>query len=355
MEFVSEQMALALARAQIGFNMAIPHQPETKPFVERFFGTLEQDFVSWLMGSTGSSPQDRGARKPLLDAIITIDDFIMLFHMWLIEVYARRKQRGMDFDTPEERWLSGASSPSHRPQPLTKEQAQEWDMIPCLELQLNAGKDGIKWNNLVYQSPQLQDMRTRSGYTGHRKKKNTPVRVLIPLPNVGRCIVSDPTCLDHGNEHLPKEFEVTATEKTAHGLSKFQWDTVCKFRLAKKNDSTDHPSYEEGFNHLLDEALKAMGMVPADEKPPKTAELSHGRFPRFAGVLAHGAEKHALAATEEAIERVGLFRTPSEQRDAAAAQVSVEVAGTADRPVDHPPPPRKKFKFSVDAPLTNAT
>jgi putative transposase len=262
--------------------------------VERFFGTLESDFVSWLKGSTGSSPQKRGARRPLLDACITIDDFIMLLHLWLIEVYARRKQEGMDWDSPEQRWLRGASSESSRPQPLTADEAKKWDLIPSLELSLTAGKDGIQWNNLVYQSTQLQAMRTRSGSMGKRKRKNTPVKVRIPLGNVGRCIVIDQTSRFPGNEHLPEEFVVMSTDEEAHGLSKFQWEALCKFRREKKHAPTEHPTHEVGFNHLLEEALKAMGMVPMGEKAPTTAMLSNGRYPRIAGVLARGAESTRL-------------------------------------------------------------
>jgi hypothetical protein len=349
-EFVSEQMALALARVRIGFEMAVPHQPDTKPYVERFFGTLESDFVSWLKGSTGSSPQHRGARKPLLDACITIDDFIMLFHLWLIEVYARRKQEGMDWDTPQERWLRGAQSDSSRPQLLTPEEAKKWDLIPSLELKLTAGKDGILWNNLVYQSPLVQAMRTRSGSMGKRKRTNTPVTVRIPLANVGRCVVIDHTSRFPGNEHLPEEFVVMSTDQEAHGLSKFQWEALSKVRREKKHAPTEHPSHKVGFNHLLDEALKAMGMVAPGERPPAKAVLSKGHYPRIAGVLARGAEEHALAVTDELIDKTGLFKPAAEPPSASPA-----VANPA-KPVspETPPAPRKKLRFAVDEPLNRS-
>jgi putative transposase len=346
-EFVSEQMARALTRVGISFEMAVPHQPETKPYVERFFGTLESDFIDWLQGSTGSSPKHRGARRPKLDAIITIDDFLMLLHMWLIEVYARRKQAGMDFDTPEERWMAGADSPSHRPQLLTREEAQRWDLIPCLELDLTADRHGIRWNNLVFQSEQLQQMRRRSGCYGPRSDKPTPLRGRIPLFDVGRCIVADPTCFDAGNELLPKEFDVMATDERARGLNKFQWETFCKFRLAKKHAPTSHPSHQDGFNHLFETAIEAMGMVPPDETPPKTIKFSDGRNPRLAGVLAYGAERPALAGTEELIERMGMFKPASDRGDAAPV---LPPAAATESATQNSPPLRKKLKFAVDAP-----
>jgi putative transposase len=351
-EFVSEQMTRALTRVGISFELAIPHRPDTKPYVERFFGTMEQDFINWLKGSTGSSPTHRGARRPKLDAIITIDDFIMLLHMWLIEVYARRKQAGMDYDTPEGRWLEGASSSSHRPQPLTKEEAQRWDLIPCLELDLMADRHGIRWNNLFFQSEQLQKMRRRSGCYGPKVDVPTPVRCRIPLFDVGRCIVADPTCLDPGNEELPKEFDVKSTDERARGLNKFQWETFCKFRLAKKNAPTSHLPYEDGFNHLFETAIEAMGMVPTDQTPPKTAVFSNGRNPRLAGVLAHGAERPALAGTEELIEKIGMVKRALDRPDAPPTPPPL---GAVVPETEKSPPQRKKLKFSVDAPLPDDT
>lgn len=352
-EFVSEQMRRALARVQIGFEHAVPHQPDTKPFVERWFGTLESDFIDWLKGSTGSSPQHRGARRPKLEAIITIDDFIMLLHMWLIEVYARRKQRGMDYDTPEERWLAGATSPSHRPQVMTKEELESWDLIPSLEVDGTADRNGIQRDNIVYQSKQLQAMRARSGCFGPRGQVPTPLRMRIPLLDVGRCIVADPTALEHGNERLPKEFDVPSTDERARGLNRFQWQTFCKFRLAKKNAPPVHPSHEEGFNHLFETALETMGMVPSDQKPPKIANLPDARHPRLAGVLAYGAERPALARTEELIEKFGTFEPRSVDTVHAGAPVAAPASTICNEEavtVSPSPatPPRKKLRFPVD-------
>lgn len=314
---------------------------------------MESDFIDWLKGSTGSSPQHRGARRPKLEAIITIDDFIMLLHMWMIEVYARRKQRGMDYDTPEERWLAGATSPSHRPQVMTKEETEKWDLIPSLEVDAKADRNGIQRDNIVYQSKQLQAMRARSGCFGPREQAPTPLRMRIPLLDVGRAIVSDPTALDHGNEHLPKEFEVESTDERAHGLNRFQWQMHRKFIMAKKHLPTVHASHKEGFNHLFDTALETMGMVPSDQKPPKISDLPDARLPRLAGVLAYGAERPALARTEELIQKFGTFEPHSVDSVLAGAPVasspSTIVNGeTATVSPSPAPKPRNKLRFPVD-------
>lgn len=51
---------LALASIQfgtggVGFELAVPAKPNSKPYVERHFGTIEQDFVYSLAGTTGSN------------------------------------------------------------------------------------------------------------------------------------------------------------------------------------------------------------------------------------------------------------------------------------------------------------
>lgn len=348
-EFVSDQMKLALARIGVGFQMAIPHQPKTKPHVERFFGTMEEDFVGWLKGYCGNDPKKRGDRNAVLDAIVTIDDFMYLLHIWLIEVYARRKQRGLDYDTPEERWMRGATDPKHRPRTLTEDELKVWDLVPTLELKLKATDDGILWDNLCYQSPALQALRKRSGCYGSRKRSlSLPVTVRIPLYDVGKAYVADRTARETGDSRFPHEIIVEATNQHAFGRTKWQHDVVCAFLRAKKKAPTDHASYEQGLQHLFAVALEKMGMVAASDKPPSVGELTKGQAPRMAGVLAHGAEKPALSALEATADRFGMFPekaplAPGASPRTPAEHVNATPAGKPAR--------RAKVRYGVDATL----
>jgi hypothetical protein len=91
-----------------------------------------------------------------------------------------------------------------------------------------------------------------------------------------------------------------------------------------------------------------MGMVPTDEKPPPKAVLSKGHYPRIAGVLARGAEDHALAVTEELIEKTGLFKPAPEPPLTSPAPIVDQAEPVSP---ETPPAPRKKLRFAVDAPL----
>jgi putative transposase len=348
-EFVSDQMKLALARIGVGFQMAVPHQPKTKPHVERFFGTMEGDFVSWLKGYCGNDPKKRGDRRAVLEAIITIDDFMYLLHLWLIEVYARRKQKGLDYDTPQERWMRGAVNPNHQPRTLTEEELKIWDLVPTLELQLKATDDGIRWNNLCYQSPALQALRRRSGCYGPRKRSlSLPVTVRIPLYDVGKAYVADRTARETGDNRFPHEIVVEATNKHAFGRTKWQHEVICAYLRAKKKSPTDHPSYELGQRHLFTAALEKMGMVAAGDKPPSVGELTNGQAPRMAGVLAHGAEKPALSALEATADRFGLFpdnRVPPAR--AVPPGPKEDHGGATGKPAR-----RAKVRYEVHEPLS---
>lgn len=129
-EFVGRQMALALGRVGIGFELARPSFPDDKPYIERHFGTFSRDFLGWMKGRTGSSPRARGAADPMLEARIELDDIVGLLHEYLITVYARRKQAGLDWDTPEQRWLRGMRAVT--PRLLTPDERAGTDRRPRL-------------------------------------------------------------------------------------------------------------------------------------------------------------------------------------------------------------------------------
>jgi transposase InsO family protein len=305
-EFVSLQMQSALARIGVGFQMAIPGQPQTKPYVERHFGTIERDFVHWLKGSTGSNPKEKVGRNPVQEAIIPWDDFVKMFHRYLIECYARRKQPGLDWDTPEERWMRGATNAAHRPRPLTDYEEGRFDNIMSIEVPVKATDEGFVWNRLTFQSTDLQAIRRRSGDFGLRKKSPTKLIARIPLLDVGTAHVADPTAHQTGDPNIPSEITVHCTNPHARKRTNWQHEVVCGYLLSKKKSPTSHADYRAGFVALFREALHKMGATPMDEEPKKSS-LSGGDAPRFASVFLGGVQEHALKRTEDEITRHDMF------------------------------------------------
>jgi hypothetical protein len=343
---VKIQMRRALARIGVSFDLSIPHHPDTKPFVERFHGTLETDLIHWLKGSTGSNPADKGDRKPQQEAILTLDDLMELIHQWLIEVYCRRPQLGLDNETPEERWVRGANSPSHRPRVLDATQQAKWDLIPSLELDLVATRNGIRWNNLEFNSLELQRLRREAGYHGDREMKPTPIKAWVPLYDVGTMKVVLSTAIESWERKPKSEITLKSSNPLAHGRKKWEHDVICAFVRSQAKSPKDHASYEDGFRRLFANALSKMGLVQDGEKPAKSIKLTGGQAPRFLGVLDRGAARPALEKTDETMVMFGMFsnldahltkthdgRTPQSQ-NAAGDAADAEATQTYDFPVD---------------------
>jgi putative transposase len=344
-EFVSLLLQAALARVGIGFQMAIPKHPESKPYVERFFGTLEQDFVHWLKGSTGSNVKDKAHRKPIEEACVSLDDFVELFHQYLIECYARRKQQDLDWDTPEERWVRGANSPSHRPRPLTSYELARWDIVASIEVDVNATDEGFLWRDLDFQSEDLQTIRRRAGYHGLRKKQPTPLKARIPLRDVSTAFVANPLAREDETGGTPAEIAVPCVNPHVKKRTLWQHEVVCGWLRSKKKNPTNYADYEEGFRHLFGNALRKMG-VKLDGKEPKhgnkrKAGLTLGQAPRFAGVLLGGPDKHALHNTDKLTTRYDMF---GELEAAAKAKAAADKAATPKRKGRS----RKKFEFKAE-------
>ena len=310
-EFVSLQLQNVLSRIGVGFQLAIPGKPQSKPYVERGFGTIEQEFVHWLKGTTFSNIREKGDRNPVQEAVVPWDDFQKLFHQYLIEVFARRQQRDLDYETPEERWMRGAQNPAHRPRPLTKYEQERLDIVTTIEVDVKAKREGFVWRQLWFNSNELQDIRRRSGCTGKRKKNATPLKARIPLLDLSKAYVADPTRQDPDRTDAPTEIVVPCKNPHVRERTIWQHDVVCKYLLNKKNGSRRRSpynlkDYEWGFLKLFRNTLSVMGVSYVDE-PPKKGRLSGGQGPRFAGAFHAGPGEHALKRTEDIIERYDMF------------------------------------------------
>lgn len=306
-EFVSLQLQQNLARIQVGFELAVPKKPNSKPYVERHFGTIEQDFVHWLKGSTGSGPHDLGDRRPQHEAEVGLDDFNMLFHQYLIEVYARRPQEDLDWETPEQRWIRGANSPSHRPRRLSQHEMDNWDLVTTIQVDAVATDEGITWRKLKYRSEELQLLRRTSGAHGHRGMRPTPVTLRIPLLDVSKAYVSlRADKLPGGAPVKPYEILVPAENPHVVGRTIWQHEAVCDFLRRQKRDATNEANYRIGFLRLFENALRAMG-AKLDGSKGKV-KLTGGQGPRMAGLMLEGPAQVSTSGARKIIDRFDLLK-----------------------------------------------
>jgi transposase InsO family protein len=342
-EFISLKIQGVLARIGVGFQLAIPGQPQSKPYVERHFGTIEQDFVHWLKGTTGSNVKEKAHRNPVQEAIIPWDDFSKLFHMYLIECYARRPQEDLDWESPEQRWMRGASSRAHRPRPLTKDEQQRWDIIMSPELELTATNEGIRWERLCYQSEELQEIRRHAGYHGDREEEPTPVTVRLPLLDISKMYVADPTSPDQREPGSPNEIIVPCKNQHVKDRTVWQHQVVLGYLRRVKGNPENLQDYEDGFRHLFNTALETMGVTRPGE-PHAKGRLSGGQAPRFTGAFLGGADAHALKRPEEIMERYNLSgdAAPAEPEAAPPEPEAPAIQPAMDPSVDAPPTPAEQ-------------
>jgi putative transposase len=325
--YIGLQMSAGLARIGVSFQNSIPNIPNTKPYVERFNGTLERDFIEWLPGATGSNPREKGERKPQNEARIGLDDFVMLFHEYLI-AYARRPQPDRGGLSPERIWMNDCSSAATRPRSLTKAEAARVDVIASIEVEVTATREGILWKGVDYQSTELQDLRLKCG-AGVNARGNAKLRGRIPLKDIGRIYVYDPMINRKANDPI-EELEVISANPHVHGRTHWQHMAI-RSECAKSGlDPDNYADYEEAFLRLFRGSLKAMGVkLPGANEKPKV-RLTGGQAPRFTGIFMEGYGSHALSGLEKDIKRYDVFREIKEALGPKKAREDASLIGSPD-------------------------
>jgi transposase InsO family protein len=301
--FVALFMGAALARVHVGFSHAKRRKPDSKPYIERFFGSVERDFIEWLAGATGSNPQAKGDRKPVKEARIPADDFVRLFHQYLIECYARRRQEGLGQRSPEEVWMAAENDPTCRPRSLTIADEKVLDLVTSIPFEGKITREGILWKGIKYQSPGLQKIRQQFG-VGHRGKTTASFSGRIPVKNVGMAYVA-PRQLP-GQKTDVAEITVPSTNPHHQNMTYWQYRVVVADLKGRGKDPDNLADFQEAFVRLFRESLKAMGVkLPGQEKPKP--RLTGGQAPRFAGVFQAGPKVHALQHLKDVAERYDVF------------------------------------------------
>ncbi|NNM72087.1 hypothetical protein [Enterovirga aerilata] len=234
------------------------------------------------------------------EACIELDDVVGLVHEYLITIYARRPQQGLDWETPEGRWLRLAKKP---PRQLNPDELARFDVIASIELEgLKARRDGIRWKNLFFDSPELQAIRRFAGAHGARKEQPTLVDARIGLRDVGVLYVTDPR-----PEHKGREIAVPCLKRAARGRTHWQHHVVNKLLNDARRSATDDAQYAEAVETLFKRSLGFMGVDLKDgRKPPRKARNAAAAM-RFAGVLVDGPSVHANSRIERDLARMDLL------------------------------------------------
>ncbi|MDB2386165.1 Mu transposase C-terminal domain-containing protein [Shewanella sp.] len=155
-EFWGDSLESACKELGINTSYNPVGKPWKKPKVERFFRTLNTEFLDSLPGKNFRSIDAKGDYQPDKEAAISFSLFNELLHKWIIEVY---NQKADDRKTrvPIVKWYEGASV--YPPIEYTGDD-QELLRVKLGVLDTRSiSKDGIQFLHLRYDSPELLEYR----------------------------------------------------------------------------------------------------------------------------------------------------------------------------------------------------
>ncbi len=155
-EFWGDSLESACKELGINTSYNPVGKPWKKPKVERFFRTLNTEFLDSLPGKNFRSIDAKGDYQPDKEAAISFSLFNELLHKWIIEVY---NQKADDRKTrvPIAKWYEGTSV--YPPIEYTGDD-QELLRVKLGVLDTRSiSKDGIQFLHLRYDSPELLEYR----------------------------------------------------------------------------------------------------------------------------------------------------------------------------------------------------
>ncbi|MES1990962.1 MAG: Mu transposase C-terminal domain-containing protein [Pseudomonadota bacterium] len=154
-EFVSQKFGDVCSAFGITIDLSGAKRPYQKGGVERFWGTLSEDFFHRLPGTTFSNSTRRGDYNSAQKACLAFEDIERLLHRWLIEVYANQPRHPDDNRTRRELWNEGqAKRPKIPLRPIT-----DYGVFMSGRANPKLNGRGIRVHNEFYTSRNLELLR----------------------------------------------------------------------------------------------------------------------------------------------------------------------------------------------------
>lgn len=205
-EFLSTH--LENAALQIGTRLQFTPvlRPWYKGTIERFFRSLNQQFLHRQPGTSFSNIFDKKDYDPVKNAVIGFNSLLELIHTWIVDVYLQKEHRGLK-DVPARVWAVGTAD-------FKPELPSRPDDLKALlgEITMRTlTKSGIEWEGLIYQDDSLALLR--------RRLNGQPATVKLDPNDIGILHVFDPFTSSY--------VTVPAVDMSyAKGLSKWQHQVI---------------------------------------------------------------------------------------------------------------------------------
>jgi putative transposase len=134
--------------------------PWFKGKIERFNRTINDDVSHGIAGTTFSNIFEKDDYDPAKHAVVTLSTLRLIIHKWIADYYHQKPHRSLDNQTPAVVWTSSV----HPEDIALAHNPAEMDMLlgKAVENKKVTHK-GIEINNLLYNSPELMNLRRQYG------------------------------------------------------------------------------------------------------------------------------------------------------------------------------------------------
>ncbi|WP_052342826.1 Mu transposase C-terminal domain-containing protein [Bacillus sp. EB01] len=130
-------------------------RPWEKGIIERSFRTINSKLLHKSPGTSFSNVIERDDYDPKKNAVISFDEFIAIFHKWLLDEYCRELHKGVGA-VPQKLWESKTSGIVR---PCLSAFKPDWEIILGLLGQGTIQRYGIRYSHLDYDSSELHGLK----------------------------------------------------------------------------------------------------------------------------------------------------------------------------------------------------
>ncbi len=155
-EFWSKNLEHACQATGINIQYNPVRKPWLKPFVERFFGMINQYFLSEIPGKTFSNILEKEEYNPAKDAIMPFSTFVQEFQRWIVDVYHYAPD-SRETRIPIKQWQKGFDV--YPPLKMEAEDEDRFTLLMKISKKRKLTRNGFKFEGLMYDSTALADYR----------------------------------------------------------------------------------------------------------------------------------------------------------------------------------------------------
>jgi hypothetical protein len=142
----------------IEFDIDEKEHPRKRPYIERFFGTVETDFISKLDGAVGRSVLVRPERRAAPGEMLATDELQCRFIEYICDRYANKTARTRMY-APRVAWLNyEKANPGWAPDTARSE--EELDRELRVSIIRTATNEGVVWLNIWYNGEAIREIRS---------------------------------------------------------------------------------------------------------------------------------------------------------------------------------------------------